>query len=214
MSHVTPTIAVASRGRMGTRYARRLRSEGLLPAVIYGHGADTVHVSVNEKEVLGHLHSGSHVVTLQVDGGGDETCLVKELQFGYLGDNLIHLDFARVNLDEEVEISVSLNITGSPVSATKAGAVLDVVRSELQVRCKVRDIPEAIRVDLSKMEDAFTIGDMTFPEGVVPDLDASRHIAHITLVREEETGEEGDIDGDAVAPEVITESKEETESSE
>ena len=58
-------------------------------------------MSVNEKEILTHLHHGAHVFNVEIEGSNAETCLVKDLQFGYLGDNVIHVDLTRVNLDEE-----------------------------------------------------------------------------------------------------------------
>ena len=94
--HDTPTISATSRERTGTRYSQRLRKQGRLPAVIYGHKKTPISVSVDEKEILTLLHSGAHVLEVKVEGGSKETCLVKDLQFGYLGDNVIHVDFARV----------------------------------------------------------------------------------------------------------------------
>ena len=98
MTHDTPTLTALPRHRTGSRYARRLRQSGQLPAVIYGHKSDPLPVSIDEKDMLTLLHHGTHVMKLNVEGGGEETCLIKDLQFGYLGDNVIHVDFARVAL--------------------------------------------------------------------------------------------------------------------
>ncbi len=68
--------------------------------MIYGHKREPLAVSVDTKEMLSHLQQGAHVLALTVDGAREaETCLVKDLQFGYLGDTVIHVDFARVDLD-------------------------------------------------------------------------------------------------------------------
>ena len=85
MSHDTPTIVAQPRTQLGTIYAKRLRRDGRLPAVIYGREAEPAHVSVDEKEVTQYLRHGSHVMTVETDGKG-ETCLVKDLQFGYLDE--------------------------------------------------------------------------------------------------------------------------------
>ena len=79
MAHDTPTIEARFRERIGTRYAKRLRDQGRLPAVIYGHGAAPQSVSVDEKEILHALHLGAHVFNVTIEGK-PETCLVKELQ--------------------------------------------------------------------------------------------------------------------------------------
>ena len=161
----TPTISASTRERTGTRYSQRLRKQGRLPAVIYGHKKTPVSVSVDEKEILILLHSGAHVLEVKVEGSSKETCLVKDLQFGYLGDNVIHVDFARVNLDEEVTVNVHLNFTGEPELAKKAEAILSHDITELEVICKVNAIPEEIRVDLTAMGEAtlFTIGQLELP---------------------------------------------------
>ena len=66
MASTTPTVAATLRERLGTRYTPRLRAQGLLPVVIYGHGEKPVSAAVNAKEVLGHLHHGSHVITVAI----------------------------------------------------------------------------------------------------------------------------------------------------
>ena len=151
MSHEVPVLDALPRERLGTRYAKRLRTKGQLPAVIYGHGSQPTPVSVDEKTMLSALRRGLHVFEVKVNGGTSETCLVKELQFGWMGDNVIHVDLTRVNLDEEVTVSVAINFIGVPDSAKRVGAVLTHDISELELRCKVRDIPESIRVDLTNM---------------------------------------------------------------
>ena len=69
MSNDTPTITAQPREHTGTRFSRRLRESGRLPAVIYGHKTDPVSISVDEKEVLTHLRHGSHVINVEVEGG-------------------------------------------------------------------------------------------------------------------------------------------------
>jgi ribosomal protein L25 (general stress protein Ctc) len=102
MTHEIPTINAAKRERLGSRYAQRLRKTGHLPAVIYGHGNDPVSVSIEEKATLAYLHRGQHVFNVAVDGAATETCLVKDLQFGFLGDDVIHIDLARVNVCDTI----------------------------------------------------------------------------------------------------------------
>ncbi|MDP7070462.1 MAG: 50S ribosomal protein L25 [Phycisphaerales bacterium] len=210
MGHDTPTIEVATRERTGTRYAKRLRDAGRLPAVIYGHGGEPCHVSVDALEATDHLHHGVHVMDVSVDGGKTETCLIKELQFGHLGDNLVHIDFARVDLNQIVNVNVPVNLSGTAKGTKEDGAMLVVVRSEIEVRCKVSAIPSEIKANISELTEALTIGDLDLPEGVEAILDLEKHIAHIAYkaVEEDETdAEAGDVDADGAEPEVITEKK-------
>ena len=206
----TPSITATTRERTGSRYAQRLRKQGRLPAVIYGHETDPVSISVDEKEMLTHLKHGTHVLSLNVEGGSKETCLVKELQFGYLGDNVIHVDFARVDLDEEVHVHVHLNFVGEPASARKTGAILSHDLTELEVICRVNEIPDEIKVDLNLMGEAtvLTVGEVPLPPGLRATTHPGTPVAHISFVHKEEAvGEEVEVVPGAEEPEVITEAK-------
>ncbi len=209
--HQTPTIEVKARERTGSRYCRRLRAQGRLPGVIYGHKREPLAVSVDTKEMLSHLQQGTHVLALTVDGARKaETCLVKDLQFGYLGDTVIHVDFARVDLDEEVHVHVQLSFVGTPASAQKAGAILSHDLNDLEVICRVSHIPEEIKVDLNWMEDRtlLTVGELTLPEEIRAASDPGTPVAHVSFVhREEAVAEEVEVAPASAEPEVITEAK-------
>lgn len=208
MQQDTPTIAAQMRDRTGTRYARRLRNTGRLPAVIYGHRTDPIHVSLDEKEILTHLRHGSHVLKVDVEGAKTETCLVKDLQFGYLGDDVVHIDFARVNLDEEVTVNVHLDFRGEPEMAGKTGAIVKHAMTELEVVCKVSEIPEEIRVDQSSMETVLTVGDIELPPNLRTEVDPNTPVVTISFVQSEEAvGEEAEVSEGGTEPEVISESK-------
>ncbi len=212
MGSETPTISVETREKTGTRYAERLRKAGRLPAVIYGKGQDPIHVSVDQNEMLDALHNGAHVVDISVDGKGNDTCLVKDLQFGWLGDNLIHLDMTRVDMNEVVTINLPVTLVGNAKIASAAGAVLEVIRREIEVTCKVSDIPGELKYDITEMGEVFTIGDLPLPEGVTPVLELEKHICHVTFMQDEEAeGEATDVDADDAQPEVITKAKEDGE---
>ena len=205
MTHETPTINAAKRERLGSRYAQRLRKSGQLPAVIYGHGADPVSVSIEEKATLAHLHHGQHVFNVAIEGEGTETCLVKDLQFGYLGDNVIHVDLARVNLDEQVTVRVHLDLAGELQDAKLAGAIVVHDHSEIEIECAVRDIPESIRVELDDYKQSITVGELVLPEGTVAITPEATMIIHVQIAAEEEEedgaapAEAADAEGDAPA---------------
>ncbi len=208
MSHEVPVLEAQPRERLGSRYTKRLRAVGQMPAVIYGHGGAPVSVAVDEKLILSSLRRGLHVFEVKM-AGKSETCLVKDLQFGWMGDNVIHVDFSRVNLDEEVTVSVGLNFIGTPESAKRPGSVLTHDISELQVRCKVRDIPEAIRIDLTHMAgDIFTVAELKLAAGVVAVSNPHSALARVVVVLEEAAGEAAATTA-AAAPEVLTAKKEE-----
>jgi large subunit ribosomal protein L25 len=179
MSHETPTLAAERRERLGSRYSQRLRKAGRMPAVVYGHGAEPMSISVDAKETLTHLHHGIHVFNLAIDGAGEETCLVKDLQFGYLGDNVIHIDFTRVNLDEKVKLHVSLDFHGTPKAGSKPGHIVVHDLAELEIECAVRNIPESIRVDLDGFDEIVHVSDLPMPEGVVAATPGDTLVLHV-----------------------------------
>ena len=211
MKHDTPKIEAERREKVGTVYAQRLRKAGRLPAVIYGHKKDPVAVSIDEKEILTHLHHGTHVLDIAVKGAGSETVLVKDLQFGYLGDNVLHIDFARVDLEEEVTVLVNLAFVGSPKAALQSGAILTHDMTSLEVICRVNAIPEEIEVDLALMGEGtlITVGDIELPTGVRATVEPETPVTHISFVKKEEeaVGEEVEVTPEGTEPEVITEAK-------
>ena len=186
MAKEVPTIQAATRDRLGSRYSKRLRAAGRLPAVIYGHGSDPLSVHVDEKITVSALKRGLHVINLEIEGKGTETCLVKDLQFGFMGDDVIHMDLARVNLDEVVTVTVSFEFYGAPDAAKKSGVVIVNELNDIQLSCKVRDIPEHVRVDLTTMHaDTFTAGDLKLPKGVTLAGDPHAVIVRVQIVKEE-----------------------------
>ncbi|HWB21160.1 MAG TPA: 50S ribosomal protein L25 [Phycisphaerales bacterium] len=206
MKHDTPTINAKKRDQLGTKYARRFRKAGHLPAVMYGHKRDPLHIMVTEKDVIHAVRHGSHVVNVTIEDGQPEICLVKDLQYGYMGDNLIHVDFARVDLDEEVEVNVHLRFVGVPEASKKPGSVLSHPMTELPIICKVASIPDEIRIDISNLETMFTVGQIKLPEGVRTKVSPHIPVAQITFVHEEEVaaGEAAEVaEGTGTEPEVI-----------
>jgi large subunit ribosomal protein L25 len=169
---------------------------------MYGHKQDPVSISVSEGELLEIVKHGAHVMNVKINGQA-QTCLVKDLQFGYLGDNVIHVDFARVDLDEEVHVNVHIKFLGKPAGAEKPGAVVTHDLTELEVICKVNAIPDEIRVDQSGMTDMMTVANIALPAGVRAAVPADTPIAHISFVHEETAGEAVAVEGEGPEPEVI-----------
>lgn len=208
MSKETPTLVAKKRDRLGTRYARRLRAAGELPANLFVHGNAPMPISLNEHEATYALKRGAHVLSLRFEDGQTDTVLVKDLQFGFLGDNVIHMDLARVNLDETVTVKVHLSFIGTPEAAKKPGAILVHDMPEIEVSCKVRDIPEEIKIDLSHMGDALTVAELKLPAGIAAASDPQAIVCRIEMVMEEAAAEAASPEAKA-APEVLTAKKEE-----
>lgn len=211
MARQTPRIKAIQRDRLGTRYAARLRRGGKLPAVVYGHEEAPSHVAVDREDMLHILHEGSYMLELELDGGGTESCLLKAVQYDHLGTDVIHLDFARTSLTEEVEVTVPIQLKGredAPGLKT-TGAIVSQSLVDLGVRCRANVIPDEIIVDISQMEagDTITVGDLDLPDGVTTDQSPEESVVSIQVVEEYEEAEEA-AEGAGAEPEVLREKKE------
>src|SRR5690349_18606116 len=145
----TAQITARPRAELGSRANKRLRDSGLLPGVIYGHKEAVVPVTLPRKEVVTHLQHGAHLFDLALDGKSEKV-LVKEVQYDHLGAEVIHVDFARVSLDEKVEVTVPLELKGEPKGAEEGG-VLQQIIAELEVECLVTEIPDRILHNVAEM---------------------------------------------------------------
>ena len=200
----TAQITAKSRSELGSRANKRLRDAGFLPGVIYGHKEAVVPVTLPRKDVVNHIERGAHLFDLNVDGKSEKV-LVKEVQYDHLGIQMLHIDFARVNLDEKVEITVPLELKGTPKGEADGGVLTQLI-SELHIECLVTDIPDIIRHSITemKLDDVLHIKDLKLPSGVKALQDEDLVVATVKeIVEETEAGAEGDAE-----PAVIGEVKE------
>lgn len=211
------TLSVMRRDRTGTRYARRDRQAGRLPAVLYGHGKDPVALTLDAKEAIRLFESGERVFTVQVkDEGASQTVMLKDVQFDYLGTNVVHVDLSRVDLDEVVECHPELHFVGEPIGLKAAGAILTHPSLDVTLKCTVANMPERLDVDISQLDedDVLHASQIALPEGteLVSDPDAVVAAIRAKKMEEDLDAEAQDVDGVGAEPEVITERKTEEES--
>lgn len=206
MASKIPTIQGEVRDKLGTRYTARLRKQGMMPAVVYGHGQGTNHVTVNSKLFHEALQTGAHLYDLIVDGK-TEHVILKSVQWDYLGRSIIHADLSRVDLTEKVETEVNIVLVGESKAAGAAGAILDHPVTSIVIKSRADAIPDNIEVDLEPLTDdkAILVGDITLPDGVELVSDGSGILANIVQAKIVEADEE-----EATAePDVIEKGKKE-----
>ncbi len=197
-----PKIHAEVRDRVGSRYATRARAKGVLPGVIYGHKQDPIHISVNAKELVELLHHNAHVIEVEV-AGKSEPCLVKDVQWDHLGKHIIHVDLARVDLSEEVEVELQLVLIGEAVGLKVAGALLEQAAATIKVKCRADAIPELLTHDVSALDvgGSVLVSDLKLPAGVTAVSDADTLVAHISVTKEEAQEEAAAVGTDE--PQVI-----------
>lgn len=195
-------IAAEPRAALGSRANKRLRDTGKVPGVVYGHKEAVVPVTLPKKELVNHLNKGAHVFDLSLDGKAQKV-LVKEVQYDHLGIEVIHVDFARVSLDEKVEVTVPLELKGTP-KGEDDGGVLQQIMAELEVECLVTDIPSVIvhNVAEMKLDDVVHVKDLKLPPGVRALQDEDQVVAQLKAVEEEVVAPAAAEEG-AAEPEVI-----------
>lgn len=215
MSEQAPLLSATKRERTGSRYARRLRESGSLPAVIYGHKEEPVSITLNMHETVQHLMKGEKFFELDLDGA-KEHVLLKDLGYDYLGDNIVHADFARVNLDERVDVNVHLTFVGEAKGLKKPGAIMMHPHTELELNVLITNLPDHIEVDVSGMDvgDIIHASDVKLPlETMKLVSDEDDIVAQIVMKAEEEDedAESGEVSSAAATPEVIGEKKKDDE---
>lgn len=202
MAVQTAQVTAKPRSELGTRANRRLRQSGLLPGVIYGHKEAVVPVSLPKKEVVHHLDLGAHLFDLSLEGKSEKV-LIKEVQYDHLGIEVIHVDFARVSLDERVKVSVPLELKGTPKGEAEGG-VLHQVIAALEIECLVTEIPDVIRHSVAEMalNDVLHIKDIQVPSTVKVLQDGELIVATVKEVLEEVVAPAA-VEEEAAEPEVI-----------
>jgi len=220
---------VAQTGRaQGSAASRRLRREGLVPAVVYGRDLIPLAVAVDHRELMAALATDAGlnaIISLDVEGGDTLTTLAREIKRHPYKPRIDHLDFVQISLTEVVEASVNLEFTGEPVGVIESGGIVETINSSVSIEALPGEIPSSIELDISHMElnDTMTVGDLPVISGVTylepedtPVVSIS--IPSALLAEEEEELEEGEevegIEGEEGAEESADEQAEDSDGGE
>ena len=196
---MSETVLQAEVGRRaGSSDARRLRAEGKIPAVVYGHGMDPISVSVDRRELRQALSGAAGMNTildLTVDGTVYAT-LIKDIQRHPVKRSVQHIDFIQVNLNEEVVVSIPIHLEGESKEVSSQNGLIDLAMQELQVRTTPRNIPDGITIDVSDMtmDTVIRVEDLPLPSGVTAEGDPDAPVVTVLTMRapvDQEVGAEG-----------------------
>ncbi len=210
-------LAVEVRHETGKGAARRLRSKGCIPAVLYGGETGNVSLSINSHNLFQIISKHSWETTLielqfELDGTAKKVAtLIKELQTDPVRRTLVHADFLEVTMGHVLEVHVPLELVGeSP--GVKAGGLLEVLVREVTVECLPNKIASHFEVDISAVDigDTLTIADLTIGEDFKVLDDPETSILTVSAPRAEAEPEEEEGEGLA-EPEVIARGKKEDE---
>lgn len=204
---MSEVLKASKRTETGSRKARAMRKQGNVPAILYGHGQTPVALTLDQHELdLAILHH-ERILTLDIEGT-TESALIKDLQWDTFGREILHVDLARVDLNERVPVTVALTLRGT-AKGTNAGGVMQQAASEIEVECTANSIPEEIRISVDDLDinQSLHMSDVVLPEGVVLLSDPEAVVCSVTMLAEEVEAPEGEEA--AAEPEVIGAKKEE-----
>jgi len=184
-------IDADSRLSFGKGAARKLRVLGKVPAVIYGHGTDPVHVALPAHEISLLLRRANAVLELNVEGTTHLT-LVKDVQKDPVRQIIEHIDLIVIRKGEKVQVEVAVHIVGEPAPGTTA----DLDAKTLLLEVEATNIPQSVSVDVEGLEDGTLIhaSEVTLPAGAELISDPEMVVIGVHLPTEEEEEEEGETE--------------------
>lgn len=207
------------RADTGKNANRRLRSQGMIPGVLYGKKIDNKSIAVDPAEVTGILTSDSGQNTIFKMNIGKEKAdvLIRDYLLDPLKGTLVHVDFLAVNLADVMMFQVPIHIEGEADGVKNFGGMLDTILREIEVECKASDVPEHISIDVTPLglNEQIRVGDLDVAEGIRFVTDPERVVVTIappTVEEEEEVEEEAALgleEEDVAEPEVLRKGKSE-----
>jgi large subunit ribosomal protein L25 len=210
---IEAVVATPRTGTFNKNHARRVRVSGLIPAVVYGAGQESVAITVDPKVITKILYSDSGhntIFDLAIEGKGATKVMIVDWQNEPIKGKLLHIDLKRIAMDKAMEVSVEVRLIGVPVGVKTGGGILSQVLHEVEVECLPSDIPSHIDVDVSNLEvnGAIHIADLPHSGKLKFLGEEDALVAHVTVMREEAETEA--VAGPA-EPEVVKKGKQDAE---
>jgi len=195
---MSDSVEVKLRKETGTRASRKLRREGLVPAVLYGHGEKCVDLVATRDAVQAAVRHGSRIVELK--GAVKTGALIRELQWDTFGVEPVHVDFLRVSATDRVKVKVPVDLKGE-CPGQRNGGVVSLILHEIELECRADAVPEKIHAAVGKLQLGGTIKvhDLELPAGAKALVDGDDAVVTCTVPVEK--GEEAA--GVGAEPELI-----------
>jgi large subunit ribosomal protein L25 len=203
----TLVLKAEIREQTGSKKVQKVRRDGKIPAIVYGHKQDPLAISLDAHNFVEGLHHGHRLMDIQI-GKKKEKAIVKDLQYDHLGRNIIHVDLMRVDVTETVRVVIPIELKGTAAGAHEGG-IIEEHADHLEIECKVVDIPETIVVSVKDVhvDGALHASDIELPDGIKLISSPDTLLITCHMVAAVKTTEELEEEI-PVAPEVIGEVKE------
>jgi large subunit ribosomal protein L25 len=193
-------LNVSTRTVSGRRDSKRLRKQGLVPAVLYGHNQANVNLSIPASELHHALRHGAHLV--EVKGAANESALIRDVQWDVYGHAVLHVDLVRVSKSEAVEVAVKVELRGT-APGTREGGIVEHLLHELRMMCPAAAIPDSFAVSINDLHlgGTITAGQVKLPEGAKLLVEEDQAVVVCVVARPVE--EEISVGETIAEPEVI-----------
>ena len=208
-------LIVKKRNNQGTSSSRRMRSDGLLPGIIYGSDKESniVEMNLNQVEKILKNHSSDSVlIEVDLEDEGSVRVLLKEVQYHPVTSSILHVDLQRVVAGKPIQVDVAIELNGEP-EGVKSGGIIDHKIHSLSVECLPKDMIESIPVDITNLEigDSLTVSDITVTSKIKILSDENLQVISINAPKVIDSNDEETEEADEAStePEVITEKNEE-----
>ena len=187
---IDAVVATPRTGTFNKNHARRVRVQGLIPAVVYGAGQPPVPVTVDPKVITKILHSDSghnSIFDLNIEGGAGSKVMIVDWQNEPIKGKLLHIDLKRIAMNVRMTVSVPVQLTGTPVGVRTGGGVLSQVLHEVEIECLPDDIPSHIDLDVTSLElnGTIHIKDLPHSDNIRFLGEEDALVAHVTTIKEE-----------------------------
>src|ERR671923_2733588 len=184
-----PVLQAWRRNQSGKGVARKIRAQGMIPAVLYGSG-ENIPLTLQPKELLKILAAGENTIfRLEIDGelGGDRQAIVRDLQRDPLKETLLHADLYRISMDVELTVSVPIVLQGMSREVSDVGGVINQLLHEIEIQCLPSLIPHELTVDVAHLGigDVLHVRDLPVPQGIQVLVDADEVVASVSIRGEE-----------------------------
>lgn len=191
---IDAVVATPRTGTFNKNHARRVRVQGLIPAVVYGAGKESVAVTVDPRVITKILYSESGhntIFDLTIEGAGVTKAMIVDWQNEPIKGKLLHIDLKRIAMDKTMRVSVTVQLIGVPTGVKNSGGMLSQVLHEVEIECLPTDIPGHIDVDVSNLEinGAIHISDLPHSDKIKFLGEEDALVAHVTVLKEEAVAE-------------------------
>ena len=205
-------LTAQTRLTSGRTAVKKIKKQGLVPAVVYGGHDKPLNLTLNAREItrlLAHATSEHFLVDLEINDGGTTTnrlALIQEVQHDAIRRDVLHVDFHAVRADEKLHSQIPVETTGEPAGVKNFGGILEINMHSIEVECLPKDLPESIQLDVSALGvgDSIHIKHLQLPEGVTARADGELTVVRVAAPKVEI---EPVATAEAAQPEVLKEKK-------